>query len=132
MKRPATLSLAPTINQDSAANPLPVCQEDHVQFGLCAEILYASTRTVSGMPAIDILGVAVFITIQVLLGALVYFSGKKHDSRSPLLAAFTLMALGSLSVLFANSFFQIVVIELLLVLVYFAAQGIVERWSTPN
>lgn len=84
------------------------------------------------MPAFDILGVAVFLTVQVLIGGLVYFSGKKHESRSPLLAAGALTTLGTLSIVFVSSILEIVLVELFLVFTYFAAQGLVERWVASN
>ena len=80
------------------------------------------------MPAISL----VFIIAQALISVLVSAGAKRYGSHSPLVAGLTMFVLGIALIFVLNTFFQLVVVEALIALVYFAGLRASRQSSTPT
>jgi|GEM_PF-3411522 len=79
------------------------------------------------MPAISL----VFLTVQALLSAFVYFLAMKYESRSPLVSGILVFALGFALVLVLDTILGLFTVEILLILSYFIGLR-TERWESVS
>ena len=70
------------------------------------------------MPAISL----IFIFVQALISVFVFAGAKQYGSRSPLVAGLTMFALGIVLIYVLNTVSQLLVVETLIALAYFAGQ----------